>query len=380
MVMGKFGRAIKSGYKRVYGSRTLGEAGDVTYRQIMKPYTAVYGHKSVADAISQTKREVNKIKDALNVERHSVEVGLDNHAGDEAGGSNPERGYLIDTRSANTKGRIPVAQSLITDAAAGVSKTLGELNENNAASGMGIVDITPNIDAGLLGSEHTRRGNQVKLTGLYMDLRVVLPRSYTADIKLGYTDAKNRAVFLNGARGKMYIVKTHCNDITVDDIRRDFLQPGEDSGVVDVSSTRNYDHLKDFEVVYSRTFRVSADSTKGHDLNDAGTAHEILTTSVTDGASIPPYKLNMPYAQERNKTVIRKSLKLGQRLKWREPSDINPYNVRYFAVFVLDRGNTGTVTPDMVNSYGFSFRELSMPLDNTGVYIHGAFKWWFVDN
>lgn len=383
---------LKKAYKKVFGSRTIGQAAAVTGKQIMKPYRAVYGSRSVPEALAVTAREVARVKaglldvaDKLNVERHSVEVCLDDGPEDGTGltpmttdGVETDRGVQSATKIANTKGRANFAQSKITSTP---SSTLhfNTMNADNAMSGMSIIDITPNIDTASLGAECTRRGNQVKLTGLHVDVRISIPRTYNESFPLGYTTYNRRVTYLNGAYGKMYIIKTHCNDVDADMVRKDFLNPSEDSGVVDSHSTRNYDHLQDYQIMCVKSFRIRSDPTKGHDMIDNGTGQYGLLASVDETTSAIP-TIGAAFAQERPKTVIRKSLKLGQRLRWHKSTDIAPFNVKYFAVFVLDRGNIGSVTPDLADTANKPFRELAFPLQYTPLDAHGVFKWWYVDN
>ena len=121
---------------------------------------------------------------------------------------------------------------------------------------MDVKDITPVVAKG--DSPHERNGKKIKFTGMTMRLHYSLPVLYDETNTLGYMPHAALSTYHAGARGKMYIIHTTCDDVTEDMIKQKFLQQNNHTHVVDYGSERNYDNLSDFKVVYQKRFYVKA--------------------------------------------------------------------------------------------------------------------------
>jgi hypothetical protein len=307
--------------------------------------------------------DLRKIKDQLNVEKKSVEVGFDATvtALQERGGTTqlPADAELYPNMaisSANTRGKFTVSQSMIT----GTGST-------DYSTGMDVKDITPVVGKG--DSPHERNGKKIKFTGMTMRLHYSLPRAYTDTLPQGYLPDTALSTYHAGARGKMYIIHTQCDDITEQMIKDKFLQKNNHTHVVDYGSERNYDNLSDFKVVYQKRFYVKPPATKGFDFVEEGAAINRPSQQTSTGPG---------YAWPAEEQILQCKLKLAHHLRWRDIDDATSFNGRFFAVFVLDRGNRGSIAG---NAHTHSvLRTLHGLLPTQGIELEGAAKWWYVDN
>tara|TARA_B110000003_G_scaffold16237_1_gene16106 strand:- start:2695 stop:3801 length:1107 start_codon:yes stop_codon:yes gene_type:complete len=313
--------------------------------------------------------DLEKIKDQLNVEKKSIEVGFDggivgvgNFPTNERGGtfSIPSTAELYAGQqvcAANTRGKFEVSQSKITGAGPG-----------DYTTGMSVKDITPVVAKG--DSPHERNGKKIKFTGMTMRLHYSLPREYAADAPQGRLPTSALSTYHAGARGKLYIIHTTCDDVTEAMIKNKFLQKNNHTHVVDYGSERNYDNLSDFKVVYQKRFYVKPPSTKGFDFVEEGHNINEAAVGATDGAK--------GYLWPAEEQILQCKLKLAHHLRWRDIDDATSFNGRFFAVFVLDRGNRGTTNG---NAHSVeALRTLNGLLATQGIELEGAAKWWYVDN
>ena len=274
--------------------------------------------------------DLEKIKDQLNVEKKSIEVGFDAHpvtSTNERGGTTqlPATADLYANQTiavANTRGKFVVSQSKITGT-----------GSSDYTSGMDVKDITPVVAKG--DSPHERNGKKIKFTGMTMRLHYSLPRVFDATNPQGFLPGHAFSTYHGGARGKLYIIHTTCDDVTNDMIKNKFLQKNNHTHVVDYGSERNYDNLSDFKVVYQKRFYVKPPSQKGFDFNEAPTG---------SNAYEPTAMHDTPrgYLWPADEQILQCKLKLAHHLRWRDIDDSTSFNGRFFAVFVLDRGNSGS--------------------------------------
>lgn len=312
--------------------------------------------------------DLRKIKDQLNVEKKSIEVGFDsatvgvgNFPINERGGTYtiPSTAELYagqQVAAANTRGKFEVSQSKITGTGAG-----------DYTTGMSVKDITPVVAKG--DSPHERNGKKIKFTGMTMRLHYSLPRVFSVSNPQGYLPGPALATYHSGARGKLYIIHTTCDDVNETMIKNKFLQANNHTHVVDYGSERNYDNLSDFKVVYQKRFYVKPPSQKGFDFQESGDNVNESTTQ-SDG----PKAYKWPAEEQ----ILQCKLKLAHHLRWRDIDDATSFNGRFFAVFVLDRGNRGT-TDGNAHTVD-SLRTLNGLLATQGIELEGAAKWWYVDN
>lgn len=311
--------------------------------------------------------DLEKIKDQLNVEKKSIEVGFDAASGallptNERGGTTaiPASAELYagqQVAAANTRGNFVVSQSKIS----------GTAPSQTADTGMSVKDITPVVAKG--DGPHERNGKKIKFTGMTMRLHYSLPRTYAESAKQGYLHAKNLAAYHGGARGKMYIIHTNCDDVTESMIKTKFLQKNNHTHVVDYGSERNYDNLSDFKVVYQKRFYVKPPAIKGYDFIESGT-DAYSSTAVPSSTTAGRWP-----AEEQ---ILQCKLKLAHHLRWRDIDDATSFNGRFFAVFVLDRGNRGDADGDAHTQD--NLRTLHGLKLADGIELEGAAKWWYVDN
>lgn len=312
--------------------------------------------------------DLRKIKDQLNVEKKSIEVGFDSATVGVGNFPTHERGgtYTIPSTAelyagqtvaaANTRGKFEVSQSKITGTGAGDHTT-----------GMSVKDITPVVGKG--DSPHERNGKKIKFTGMTMRLHYSLPRLFSDTFQQGYLPASAISTYHAGARGKLYIIHTQCDDITETMIKEKFLQKNNHTHVVDYGSERNYDNLSDFKVVYQKRFYVKPPTTKGYDFVDTGSD---VAKATSHAAGLTG---NRWPAEEQ---ILQCKLKLAHHLRWRNIDDVTSFNGRFFAVFVLDRGNRGTTDGNAHTNT--SLQTLNGLLATQGIQLEGAAKWWYVDN
>jgi len=308
--------------------------------------------------------DLEKIKDQLNVEKKSIEVGFDTTpltSSHERGGTTqlPADADLYANQTvavANTRGKFVVSQSKITGN-----------GSSDYTTGMDVKDITPVVAKG--DSPHERNGKKIKFTGMTMRLHYSLPRVFTEGNPTGTMPPTAFSTYHAGARGKLYIIHTTCDDVTTDMIKMKFLQKNNHTHVVDYGSERNYDNLSDFKVVYQKRFYVKPPSQKGYDFVESG-AHinELSAHTGTDKG----------YAWPADEQILQCKLKLAHHLRWRDIDDATSFNGRFFAVFVLDRGNSGTVTGNAHLNTGLQTLNGLRPTN--GIEFEGAAKWWYVDN
>lgn len=315
--------------------------------------------------------DLRKIKDQLNVEKKSIEVGFDGPLSTTTpDGVRDERGGTVQLpidadlypemqiSAANTRGKFTVSQSVITDGGA-----FGQ----TFTTGMDVKDITPVVGKG--DSPHERNGKKIKFTGMTMRLHYSLPRVYDASNPTGRLPNNALSTYHAGARGKLYIIHTTCDDITTDMIKNKFLQKNNHTHVVDYGSERNYDNLSDFKVVYQKRFYVKPPSTKGFDFIDTGSNAMKPSSSATG---------DQGYRWPAEQQILQCKLKLAHHLRWRDIDDATSFNGRFFAVFVLDRGNRGEVEGNAHTQP--SLRTLNGLEPTHGIAFEGAAKWWYVDN
>ena len=310
--------------------------------------------------------DLEKIKDQLNVEKKSIEVGFDASSGTavaERGGTTqlPADADLYANQSiavANTRGRFVVSQSKITGS-----------GPSDYTTGMDVKDITPVVAKG--DSPHERNGKKIKFTGMTMRLHYSLPMTYDATNTMGIMNHAALSTYHAGARGKLYIIHTQCDDITEAMIKNKFLQKNNHTHVVDYGSERNYDNLSDFKVVYQKRFYVKPPSTKGYDFVDSGAGTQIAEAS-SHSTGIKGYQ--WPVEEQ----ILQCKLKLAHHLRWRDIDDATSFNGRFFAVFVMDRGNSGTTDGNAFVNTGL--QTLNGLQATQGIHLEGAAKWWYVDN
>ena len=312
--------------------------------------------------------DLRKIKDQLNVEKKSVEVGFDdstvgvgNFPTNERGGTFtlPASAELYpgqQVAAANTRGKFEVSQSKITGTGAG-----------DYTTGMSVKDITPVVAKG--DSPHERNGKKIKFTGMTMRLHYSLPRLFDEGNPHGYMPATALSTYHAGARGKLYIIHTQCDDINEAMIKEKFLQKNNHTHVVDYGSERNYDNLSDFKVVYQKRFYVKPPSQKDYDFQETGAERAEATVH-------PDAVVGWKWPAEQQ--IMQCKLKLAHHLRWRNIDDATSFNGRFFAVFVLDRGNRGSTAG---NAFTVPALRTLHGLENTqGIEFEGAAKWWYVDN
>lgn len=316
--------------------------------------------------------DLAKIKDQLNVEKKSIEVGFDgplttttpDGVRDERGGTvqlPADADLYPNTQisAANTRGIFTVSQSVITD---------GGPYGQTFTTGMDVKDITPVVGKG--DSPHERNGKKIKFTGMTMRLHYSLPRLYNTSNPQGYMPTNSMSTYHAGARGKMYIIHTTCDDVTTDMIKNKFLQKNNHTHVVDYGSERNYDNLSDFKVVYQKRFYLKPPAQKGFDFVESGT--NVQEATGAHYGDVPGF--NWPAEEQ----ILQCKLKLAHHLRWRDIDDATSFNGRFFAVFVLDRGNRG---PNNGNAHTQeSLRALNGLMATPGIEFEGAAKWWYVDN
>jgi len=313
--------------------------------------------------------DLEKIKDQLNVEKKSIEVGFDdatvgvgNFPTHERGGtytipSNAELYAGAQVAAANTRGKFEVSQSKITGTGAG-----------DYTTGMSVKDITPVIAKG--DSPHERNGKKIKMTGMTMRLHYSLPRKYSENQPMGFMESHALSTYHAGARGKLYIIHTQCDDITEAMIKEKFLQKNNHTHVVDYGSERNYDNLSDFKVVYQKRFYLKPPSTKGFDFIESGANVHEATSSLDNGMK--------GWAWPVEEQILQCKLKLAHHFRWRNIDDVTSFNGRFFAVFVLDRGNRGDTNGNAFTHP--SLKTLNGLIPTQGIELEGAAKWWYVDN
>lgn len=315
--------------------------------------------------------DLRKIKDQLNVEKKSVEVGFDSLTGaplsvvNERGGSTqlPADAELYANQSvatANSRGNFVVSQSMIQGTGSGQTYD----------TGMDVKDITPVVAKG--DSPHERNGKKIKFTGMTMRLHYSLPRIYNATNPQGVLSPTALSTYHAGARGKLYIIHTQCDDVTEQMIKDKFLQKNNHTHVVDYGSERNYDNLSDFKVVYQKRFYVKPPGVKGYDFVEESGNSNSMEPSANFTGTIKAYQWP---AEEQ---ILQCKLKLAHHLRWRDIDDATSFNGRFFAVFVLDRANRGPNDGDAnVNT---QLRTLHGLYSTQGIELEGAAKWWYVDN
>jgi hypothetical protein len=309
--------------------------------------------------------DLEKIKDQLNVEKKSIEVGFDNNASvaaNERGGTTqlPATAELYANQTvsvANTRQSFVVSQSKITGSGSG-----------DYSTGMDVKDITPVVAKG--DSPHERNGKKIKFTGMTMRLHYSLPTMYSENNPTGHLSTSALSTYHAGARGKLYIIHTTCDDVTTDMIKNKFLQKNNHTHVVDYGSERNYDNLSDFKVVYQKRFYVKPPSTKGFDFIESGSDVHEATQDTAGGLR--------GYQWPAEEQILQCKLKLAHHLRWRDIDDATSFNGRFFAVFVLDRGNRGTTTGNAYVNTGL--KTLNGLQATQGIELEGAAKWWYVDN
>jgi len=318
--------------------------------------------------------DLRKIKDQLNVEKKSIEVGFDATPVSTASAHTNERGGMTQLpadaelypnqtiAAANTRGTFVVSQSKINGAPTG---------NQTIETGMAVKDITPVVAKG--DSTHERNGKKIKFTGMTMRLHYSLPRGYDTNNQQGFLPDAAVSTYHAGARGKLYIIHTQCDDVTEDMIKMKFLQKNNHTHVVDYGSERNYDNLSDFKVVYQKRFYVKPPATKGFDFVDYGGDNgNNLHEAASHYGTMPGYR--WPNEEQ----ILQCKLKLAHHLRWRDIDDSTSFNGRFFAVFVLDRGNSG---PNAGNAFvNTGLRTLHGLIACPGIELEGAAKWWYVDN
>lgn len=318
--------------------------------------------------------DLEKIKDQLNVEKKSIEVGFDTTgvstlanretAQDERGGTAevPAMSELYGGDKicdANSRGPFSCSQSKISG--------------TSVSTGMDVKDITPVVWKG--DGPHNRNGKKIKFTGMTMRLHYSLPVTYNSGNLQGYMTGNDISTYHNGARGKMYIIHTSCDDVTEQMIKDKFLQKNNHTHVVDYGSERNYDNLSDFKVVYTKRFYVKPPGIKGFDFVDTNPESNLGEPSAaTQTADSATHGYKWPVEEQ----ILQCKLKLAHHLRWRNIDDPTSFNGRFFAVFVLDRGNSGSTAGNAFANT--DQRTLHGLLPSTGIQLEGAAKWWYVDN
>jgi len=312
--------------------------------------------------------DLEKIKDQLNVEKKSIEVGFDTN-------NLPTDSSVVNERGGTTQ--IPITAELYAGDQVAKANSRGKfevsqskIDGTTVASGMDVKDITPVVAKG--DSPHERNGKKIKFTGMTMRLHYSLPRRYDENHPAGFLPADALSTYHAGARGKLFIIHTTCDDVTEGMIKNKFLQNNNHTHVVDYGSERNYDNLSDFKVVYQKRFYVKPPSTKGYDFIDTGSDTRYPASHSTSNVAI---KGDAWPAEEQ---ILQCKLKLAHHLRWRNIDDATSFNGRFFAVFVLDRGNRGATTGNAFTTE--KLRSLNGLLATDGIELEGAAKWWYVDN
>ena len=300
------------------------------------------GISKAASDVRKIAGEVLKIKDQLNTEKKYVQTILE--------AATPVAAVLDSENITRIEPPILVAQ------VAGLTAT-------TYTYGLMCKQITPKIDQGLRSED--RVGRSIKLTGLDAVLRIQVPRNFDAPNTYGVFPESSIRTYGNGAKLKVYVIRTKCDDITHTMVEQKFLQMNPITGVADFYSTRDPHFAQDFTVIASKTVRLQ----------------KMTAVDAIDSVFVPgdTYPAGVKYALQ-GRTDVRIRLKMNHKMIWRsdgvaavagEPQE------KYFLLVVTDRGNKGFALSGASN---LQVRELDGIESDTGVQVKGHFKWFFVDN
>jgi len=303
------------------------------------------GISKAASDVRKIAGEVLKIKDQLNTEKKYVQTILE--------AATPVEAVMLSENITRVEAPMYVAQV----------QGLGTAPSTTYSYGLVCKQVTPKIDQGLRSED--RVGRSIKLTGLDCVLRVQVPRYFDATQPNGYFLESTIRSFSNGAKLKVYLIRTKCDDITHTMVEQKFLQINPITGVADYYSTRDPHFAQDFTVIASKNVRLQKMTTV-----------DAVDTQSTAGNEYP----HGVRSAIQGRTDVRIRLKMNHKMIWRSDgvaAAAGDPQEKYFLLVVADRGNRGVA---LTGASNLQVRELDGIEADTGVLVKGHLKWFFVDN
>lgn len=299
------------------------------------------GISKAASDVRKIAGEVLKIKDQLNTEKKYVQTVIE--------AATPVAAVKEQENITRVVAPFYVAQSQ-------------GLTATTYTYGLMAHEVGPSIVQGLRSED--RVGKSIKLTGLDCVLRANVNRIFDVANPYGVYSNEMLHTYANGAKIKVYLIRTKCDDITKAMVEQKFLQVNPIIGISDYYSTRDPHYTDDFTVVASKSVRLQKITTI-----------DAIDTLVGAASEFP----RGVSAALHGKTDIRIRLKMNHKMIWRTEgmNGESEAQEKYFLLVCCDRGNKGAA----LNGFSsLQCAELDGLEQTNGITVKGHLKWFFVDN